>query len=198
MIYSMAKDIAEALQGGGFPIAVLYGPERFERQHYDNKIVIARDRQGGDGFRPPQGQQANPHMIGVRDQGVVLRIYAKSSTPHAVVFDHEHLCDQFLDAVTVALEEWHKAARTGGSVVGMTGRYLGKEDRSGEDEWPGVVYEARFRVPRGVVKRNYKGEARTEVPLTAIAHENRTDVRRVGQTDIEPPAVGCETVPATP
>lgn len=156
MIYQMALDLEANLQELKFPIHVHYGPERTEREGYDDVIVMERDRQGQDVVLAPRGQQRNPRHVRDRQLACVATIFAVSTKGGAHVGDHEDLCERYVDAFVAALYDWGVASRAGDIAV-TSAKYLDKSQRADTETWPGVAYEIRFRVPRGVTRKDFDG-----------------------------------------
>lgn len=112
----------------------------------------------------------------MRAIGCVLRIYAKSELVGAAVHDHERLADQLLDRVEVALRKIVAQRRTLHQIT--SSKLLDEAALSliGLEQWPGVVYELRFSVDRGVFDTAWDGEAKPGIaaevaPLAGIASE---------------------------
>jgi hypothetical protein len=187
VIYEMARDVGARMLARKFPVLVVYGPERMQRESYDPIIVIERDRGGSDGLAAASGQQRNPRKIMTRTLAVRASIYARSSLPGAMVQDHERECERLVDGLLVALFEWQTAERAG--AVSVSGaRYLSAADRNDVETWPGVVYELRFNVPRAVFAMTYEGEAKPTAAILGI--RSRTEVSAPG-FDAE---TGCDTI----
>lgn len=159
MIYNLARDLDTRLAARLFPVRVAYGPERCVREGYDPFVLLERDREASDKIGPPVGSQRNPRLITVRALAVVALIYARSTLPGARVEDHEHDCEQVVDALITELYAWGSEGRTGG-IAFTEARYLAAADRNDVETWPGVVYRLKFSVPRGVRVLDYVGAGR--------------------------------------
>lgn len=197
MIYEMHRDITETLRSRKFPFPVYYGPERHKRDRFDTSIIFERDRGSSDVVEPVKGAQRNPRKREVRELAAMATIFAKSTLPGALIGEHERLCEQLVDAVIIALEEWGTA--TGAGYIPITeAKYLSAAEFLAELEapaqismfegWPGVVYRLKFRVPRGMRVETFLGEAQPTGAAAGVS--NTTNVRLVGQEDGDP-AVGC-------
>lgn len=152
MIYRMARDIAETLASRGLPVAVDYGPDRLTRDLYaPSRIVIERDRTRGDSVEGPMGSSANPRRRRTRQLGVTATIYTSSPVSGARLCEHERECDDIVDALIVAIDEWATAARSSVSYGG--GRYLTPDEVSGAERGAGVAYELSLQISRGVYAR---------------------------------------------
>jgi len=168
MLYMLAQDIGGLLQARKFPLEVLYGPERLQRVAsggYALTLVLERDSLAGDQIRAPQGAQENPRRHNIRDQGCVARMWAQSTLPGARRCDHEYLCDQLVDGFTVELARWASHTRAVGTAI-TSAKYMGPTEvnaaaslQFGLESWPGVAYEVRFTLPRGVYGLDFEGEA---------------------------------------
>ena len=159
MIYRMTRDLETLLQERKFPVRVAFGPERTTRDaSFDSGIVIERDRGASDSFDVAHGQHVNPRRSSSRYLATKATIYARSSLPGAHEGDNEDLCEQYLDALITALRDW--------SIQAVNAEVQITDDRYSDDPefeaWPGVVYELKFRVPRGVSKRDFSGFGRPE------------------------------------
>jgi hypothetical protein len=119
---------------------------------------------------------------------VSATIYARSSLPGAMVQDHEHVCEQFVDALLVSLYEW-QASEQAGAISVSEARYLTAADRNDVETWPGVVYVIRFSVPRAVFALTYLGEAKPTGAASGVS--SHTQVSAPGYA----PETGCGTVP---
>lgn len=196
MLYEISKELGTVLQSKGVPFPVIYGPERVvPLTMAPQRIVLERDRQGGDSLGPVRVPGGNPRLRGVRAIGAIIRVYAKSSLAGAAVHDHERLADQAVDKIFVALDNILRGARKTLWVV-QSSKLLDADELSmqGLETWPGVVYEIRFSVDRGVLDTTWKGEARPEVLLGpgGVALGNTTKVGVVGMPAIE---TSCGCVP---
>jgi hypothetical protein len=187
VIYEMVQNLSDLLSARGYPVPVLYGPERMIRHAFDPAIIFERDREGTDEIRAVQGQQANARRKAVRDLAVRATIYAKSNVDGAHIGDHERACEALVDAVIVALYDWAVEAKAG-AINYTEARYLSAADLDEIETFPGVVYALRFRVPRGVFALTYSGDARPTGSPTAVS--NQTQARISGRED-EDPAIGC-------
>lgn len=165
MIYSMSRDLETLLRTRQFPVSVSYGPERSERiGHNETVVVVERDREAGDSTEPPRGQERNARRVFARRLGVRVRVYARSSLDGARVSEHEHWCDQIVDAIHCSLYEWSATVRS--AVEFGSGRYLSSDDLGGVEVFSGVVYELQLSVLRGVYDAAFAGES---MPGTARA-----------------------------
>ena len=184
MIYTISREIADKLVTRGVPFPVVYGPEREVRTNLGvgrNRIVIQRDDQSGDPVGPARSQRQNPRMVGLRSVGVVVRIYAQSTVEGAQRHDHERLADRVEDAFEVVLKQ----------VVGARDtlyrwrtppRFLRADELAmqGLGVWPGVVYESRLEIDRGVYDTTYAdGSAPGEFALADVASSTTVTVNGV-------------------
>jgi hypothetical protein len=164
------------------------------REAYPNLIVIERDREQGDSVGPPIGVQKNARKVTVRHLGVTTKIYAQSSVEGAAIQDHEHLCDQLVDALIVAIYQWGSESKAG--IIPFTeSKYLSAGERNEEETWPGVVYSLRYRIPRAVFDKKFDEGAKptNDEFKDALGVSNRTDVKYTGAPEATPPVVGCDT-----
>jgi hypothetical protein len=184
MIYAMASDIASRLVARGFPVEVRYGVDRLSSAVgvADRRIVVERDRRGGDTFSPYPGGRGNPRAVGVRGVGVTATVLARSPKRGALLHDHEHDCDQLVDALLVELREWCAEAKAGEPEI-VEGRLLGPQDFLGEVPPEGAAYQLRFRVSRATLCRDYEGDAEPTGALAGTGVEfSAVRVSRDGST----------------
>lgn len=167
MIYQMARDVAAMLAADGFPVTIVYGETPITAASIvarSHSIEFARDRQNGDKISNPQGAKRDPRskVVAVRLVGVRVVIRARVSVTGARINEHEHECDDLVDAVIARLTQWTTAAKCGGDPEWRESRYLA-EDELGADapatggHVSGVAYLLRFGIPRGVTARRYDG-----------------------------------------
>jgi hypothetical protein len=143
---------------------------------FSNLVVFRRDPKGGDQVNALVAQRTNPRSVRVRELGVEVVVFSASSLEGARINEHEHECDQVVDALIVAISEWGTEERAG-SITIYESRYLDPSEGDGVFEaWPGVRYVLRFRVPRAVLTRNYIGAARPEATISNVALEARVSV----------------------
>jgi hypothetical protein len=195
VIYEMMLDVAERLLARGFPLRFEYGPQAITREGFDRAVVFVRDHDADDQWGPPVGMQRNPPKVLTREQSTVALVYAQSSRPGAHRGDHERLCEQFVDAVTAELVHWSKEAKTSVTLTG--GKYVNPAELEHE-QYAGVIYALRFRVPRSVYALSYSDELESN-PATAGAAptgaaaivQRQTRVRIAGRED-EDPGIGCD------
>lgn len=169
MLAAITYQLREALEARGVPFPVVYGPQRLAQSVLaDPHVVVERDRQQGDTVRPPTVVMRNPRLDHVRGVGAVVRVFAKSGDLGAKVEDHERVADHVLDQVLVALRAIVAARRTWWRIKSarlLSGAELEAREILG---WPGVVYELRCEIDRGVTDANYAGEGRGEKSPTDI------------------------------
>lgn len=179
-IREVARAVDAKLAAAKFPFRVAYAPERTDRSDTSNPVILfARDRTDGENVLPPKGQQANGRRVLDRMCGVVIKVYARSSLPGAMVEDHEELADYLVDAVLVALEETCKEGKF--SPFEYTeARFMYPEEIVTEDgkpeHWPGVVFLLRLKIGRGVIKRDYLKAVRPTAAPTGVG--NQVEVRQ--------------------
>jgi hypothetical protein len=188
MIYECAQALQAKLAAAKFPTVIEYGPRRTTVETYrDHLVIIERDRDATDNLAEVNGQQTNPRRLCNRALAAKATIYAQSRLDGARVNEHEFECEQIVDALIVALAEWGSAERARlGSVVPtiQEARYLKLSEFQEGEQWPGVVYVLKFRINRGVYKKNYEGAAR---PTGAAA--GVTNVIEIRQNADDPPEV---------
>ena len=172
----MAADIEGRLHLRKFPLKVHYGPERLTREITRSLVILVRrDQQLGDQVRAVVGAERNPRKSQVRDIGVVADIYASANVTGARINEHQHLCDQVVDAFLVALHKWGFESGAGHIPIAEA-RYLTSAEKEAEELGPSLVYRLRFRVPRAILDRDYEGNAAPEASPSGLATQTRITV----------------------
>jgi hypothetical protein len=176
VIYSISQDLAVYLKAQECPVRVVYGPERAKTiAVIDERIVIQRDRDSGDPIEAPMSQHRNPRMWRVRELGAVIRVYAKSTATGAGVHDHERRADQIADMLIVGLE---RISRTRKQPWRPTSSPKLLDDAAlqmiGIETWPGVVYEMRIAVARGVFETAWDKLPAEQVDAGDLEFANQT------------------------
>lgn len=192
MLYEMHKGVQALLAAQKYPVHVRFGPERITRDKYreGHAIVIEHDTDAGDSVVAPRGLRENPRRVRVRALGAKATVYARSSLPNAHRGDHERECEKIVDALIVALYKWGAEGRVGDIPISKAGYIPAAPD--GPEVWPGVVYELRFAVSRGVYDRTYVAEQNpgaAQPTGTPTGVGNTTVASAPGIT----PATGCDS-----
>lgn len=187
MIYEISHELSAELRARGVPYPVIYRESRTRTigSVPDTRIVIERDRRGGDQAGNPISQFKNPRRVASRRIGVLIRVFAQSTIDGAREPDHEDLADEIIDHVEMALRVVLVKRKTFHAIA--QSKLLDGEEMAalGIEQWPGVVYELRVLIDRNVIDRNFIGEAREQTTLTAI---NSTTKVRLG---VGPPETAC-------
>lgn len=178
--YLLMRNVSEKMRARNYPVRFEYAPDAVAREGRDLTIVVERDREQGDTLGAPTGAQRQADSARKRMLGCIARFYVKSSKPNATVWDHEELCDHVVDAFLFALYEWGAEGRAGDLPV-TESRYLGASELKQEERWAGLVYQIRFKVPRGLRGVTYEGQGRPTGEASAVA--SRTDVSGPGADD---------------
>lgn len=193
MLYEFTKDIQTFLGEKGYPVKVRFGPERITRDRYrECAIVIEHDPDTGDRVVAPPAARRNPRLVRARVLGCKATVYARSSLPNAHRGDHERECEKYVDALIVAFYRWGAEGRVGDLPITKAGYLAAPPD--GPEVWPGVVYEIRFGLPRGIHDRAYAGEqnAGTAQPTgSPTGVQNQTQARLEGGDPDADPDLGC-------
>lgn len=190
MIYELTQRVATEMTAKSCPFPVLYGPERMAPSAINStRVVIMRDRQGSEAVDAPRTQQRNPKAVMMRGIPGVLRVYATSTVAGAAVQDHEDLADQIVDLLLVAIRKVVTTAKTMWRIVSAGLLSAEALQLIGLETWPGVVYEMKFVVDRGVMDAPYTGEPKPEATLAAGSIVSSTHVSLV--TSSEDPEVAC-------
>lgn len=182
MLYGIAHRVEAALKARGIPFPVVYGPERTDTTTLGTRtrIVIERDREGGDSVGPARSVHTNPNMRAVRAVGAVARVFAKSERAGAGVQDHEGVADKLVDRLHVALDSIIRSDQTLWAVSSAKLLNANELEQRGLKTWPGVVYEIKFSVDRGVFDTDWTGEAAPEAELGADSISSTTTVKLNG------------------
>lgn len=205
MIYEISREVAAELVTRGCPLPVVYGPERVNAGALTrSRIVFERDRQGGDAVKAPPSRVQRTATVNstptrapivlARALGVIVRVWASSTVAGAAVQDHEAEAEAAADQVLVALR---KAIAVRHTLWGVTSaRYLDAASLAaagirvdGLESWPGVVYELRLTIDRGVFDSVWSGAGAETVTLGTEAGQVptvSTDYIRLATSDAEP------------
>lgn len=165
MIYEIAKEIATILAGNHVPYSVVYGPERAPLGLASPRFVIERDRSSAESIVGPRSRARNPVEIVVRQIPCVCRVFAKSTLGGAKGNEHEREADQMVDKAIVAI---HRVLRVRNSQYQLPSAQLMSADAlkyAGLEQWPGVVYEIKFSVERGVFDTTWTNAAKAEATV---------------------------------
>lgn len=182
----MSRDIEDRLRARKYPVHVSYGPEPIDTTRRGFHVVMMRDPEKDDVFRPPAGQRGNARRTGVRELCVLAVLTAASSKSGAHRGDHERECEALIDALTTEIEAWSTEAQLN-AVTWTGGKYVWPEGEAPE-QCAYVQYAITLRVPRGVSALSYTGDARPEGSAAGVS--NTTRVRLTGAED-ETPETGC-------
>ena len=173
MIYSITRELETALKAKGVPLPVVYGPERSGTALTRPRIVVERDRQAGDVVKwSPRVPMRNPRAVDRRMQGVQIRIYAKSDLSGAGVWDHERIADHSVDAILVALRGIIESRKN--EIAVQSSRFLNAAELDETlQTWPGVVYEIKLQIDRGVFESIWSLEtSAVAAPVAIIGGEH--------------------------
>jgi hypothetical protein len=187
----MSQDVQTNLHTRKWPVLVEYGKRTQRVGRYSMIVVLSRDHEAGDTVSTVLGFQHNPRKAFTRGIGVRADVYVRSSLAGARLCEHEHDCDDLVDALLTALDQWTTAARAG-QVEIVEARYLSPDEHDGSDCGAGVVYRLRFRVQRGVTTEDYGGAARETAILAEVGNAstgailNRPDGTHEVVPDTEP------------
>ena len=165
MLREIASEMQAELDARACPFRIVYGPERAPISLAQCRAVIERDRGGTENVSAPKSRGPNPRMIAVRSTSAKCRVFAKSSLSGANVYDHERFADQMVDQLTVSLHACVRRRCTEYRI--SSARILAAEELQLLDleAWPGVVYEFKFEVDRGVFDTTWTGERRPTVDM---------------------------------
>lgn len=158
MIYRMACDVEDILHARKFPVEVHYEGDRVGRGCMASALIeFRRDDENGDQIVDVVGSARTPvRKGGCRMLGVVVEVYAQAPLAAARLNEHQHLCDQIVDGLQIALQDWVGEGKSLGPVWSEA-RYLKDDEIDKAEHRNGVVYRLRFRVGRGVYAKDFEG-----------------------------------------
>ena len=164
MLAAITSELRTELQGRGVPYQVVYGPERVDQSVLARShVVVQRDRQLGDSVDPAPAKHHNPHAIFVRWIGAMVTVYARSLESGATVAEHERIADMVADQIMLSLRVIVARRKSAMRFAGVP-KLLSRDELEAREllTWPGVVYELRLAVGRGVRDAAYDGEGAVE------------------------------------
>lgn len=184
----MVQALQSKLTSRKFPTVFEYGPRRLTIEGFhDHLVCVERDHETPDAMSVANGQQTNPRRLCNRALAVKATIYAQSRLDNARINEHEQECEQIVDALIVSLHEWGSEAKARlGDVTPLLGemRYLKHTEYQEAEAWPGVVYLFKFKIMRGVYRKDYEGAARPTGAATDVGN-----VIEIRQNADDPPEV---------
>jgi hypothetical protein len=192
MLFSIAQEVKDFLVTKGCNVPVVYGPERKEQALNRPRYVIERDRAAGDQHTGTRSQRTNPKLVDVRAIGCVCRIFAQSTVASAGVWNHERDADQMVDHFTVAMASVIQNRKTLWRVTNAKLLTAGELAARDIETWPGVVYEVKFQVDRGVADLTWRtpeqaaGSAQEEHTMGTGELVSSVQVRTQGGSTWEP------------
>lgn len=177
MIDLVARDVGAGLKRRKYPLEVRYEKPRQDyttcaRSHVD----MMRDRDVGDIIGKPVGAARNPRATASKMLGGLAMIYARSSKPGANVWNHQHTCDYFVNAIVVELGEWSRINNRADTTRITEARYIDAQEDPEIESWAGVCYRIRFSIHSNVVKLDYDGGTMSEGVIDAVANVTRVKV----------------------
>jgi hypothetical protein len=171
MIYRMMLDVEAKLHKRGFPVTCIYGGERLNFEGFTSNLFrFERDPDQPDVVGYPRGSvglQDKP-LRAIRSLATRVVVYGQSPLAGAMLPEHEHECEQLVDAAIVAIAEWAVESRASVLPLEITeARFVtDATDRKAvyAEGWPGVVYALRFKMPRAVRALTYVSGAAPGLP----------------------------------
>jgi len=189
MLHAISLELAPALKARGVPFPVVYGPERLDVMSVGKtRIVLERDRGGGDSVGAGRARTRNPRLILTRGIGFVLRVFAQSTESGAGVWNHERLADSIVDKVLVCLTGIIEERRTLWRIASSGLVPAIELSQVGLERWPGVVYQITGSIDRGVADTSWSDAAAPEITLGegGVPLSSSVRVRTDGGTAWEP------------
>jgi hypothetical protein len=164
MLYAIAQELAAALQLQGVPFPVVFGPEPADDLYAAaDRIVIQYRGPGADSFESMRGSHPNPRSTYRRQQGAVIRIYARASESNATWHEHAELAEKVLDHVIAELDYIVRGRRN--VLTLRAGGFIEPEDAKGSAIAGGAVYELELAIDRGIERRTWAGAKRPEATI---------------------------------
>ena len=175
MINEVTRELAAELRTRGVPYPVIYRESKPATigSVSQTRIVVERDRKGGDRPGLPVSQFKNPQRESSRQIGCVIRIYAQSTLGGAREFEHEELADAIADQIEIALYNIAAKRKTLHRIVAFKLLDAAEMNAPELEQWPGVIYEIRFSIDRGVVDTVFGGGAKDSTTLAGIKSTTR-------------------------
>jgi hypothetical protein len=168
MLHEIGVELAAALRTKKCPIGVVDGPEPMGTTTWGReRIVIEHDDEGGDAFSHVLSQHKNPKHRATRAIGVKVTIYAQSTRPGALHWEHRRRAEHTLDIVVVALADVITARKNAWRITG--GKFVTPPDLDSSEKPGGAVYELKFTVDRGVYEQKWTGEIRPQMTMAKKA-----------------------------
>lgn len=184
MLYQIALELGAALRTQGVPFPVVYGPEPATDLYAakGDRIVVEHRP---DSFDSARGTHPNPRSTYRRQQGVMVRIFARAGDANATQHEHEELAEQVLDHVVAELDYLVRARRNLLTLRG--GEFVEPDDSKGSEVPAGAVYELELTIDRGIERRTWAGAAR---PTATIGGTGGVTVTSTTKASDEPGAAG--------
>lgn len=164
MLYQIALELEAALKAQGVPFPVVFGPEPAKDLFAaTDRIVFEHRGPGADSFEVTRATHPNPRSTYRRQQGAVIRIYARAGDSNATWHEHAELAEKVLDHVIAELDFIVRGRR---NVLSLgAGGFIEPEDATGSSVPGGAVYELLLEIDRGIERRKWDGSARPTVTI---------------------------------
>lgn len=171
------RDLGAATKARGCPHPVTLGPERTKAAGYGTtRVIVERQRGAGvDSALPVRSQHNAPKLIGIRDVGVKLTTYARSSVTGARLQDHQDLAERLTN---FALDDINTLAATGKTTWALgPGGFIVLEDAEGSEVDGGAVYEQLITIADGIPR------IAEDVTWAELMADHAAGVERPGAAD---------------
>lgn len=164
MLYQIALELEAALKAQKVPFPVFFGPQPADDIYAaQDRIVFEHRGPGADSFEVTRGTHPRPRSTYRRQQGAVIRIYARSGNANATWHEHAELAEQVLDHVVAELDFIVRGRR---DVLTLgAGGFVEPDEAKGSETPGGAVYELSLDIDRGIERRTWAGEARPTVTV---------------------------------
>lgn len=164
MIHQIGRELEAKLLAKGCPFKVV-DREAFKPAAHRNVVVIDET---GDTYVSPRSQSRNAKRYFDCLTGASLTVFAKSSKPGALEFEHRRVARKVVDLLLVALRTIRAERNSGGLTIGA-GQFVPIEDLATSEVIGGAVYVLPFTFERGVLDVTYAGAAADEFTFAGYA-----------------------------
>lgn len=149
----VVRDLATAMKAKGCPHPVVLGPERSKAAGYGTTRVVLERPKGdaSDSSGPARSTHGNPKLLGIRDVGVKLTVYARSPVTGARGQDHQDLAERLADLVIGELDTVVRNIPSLPMTLGASG-FVVPEDLEGSEVDGGAAYQQMLTIPHGIAR----------------------------------------------
>jgi hypothetical protein len=181
VIHDIGILLQAKLRTAGFGSAVVIdGPETSESASWGRERIVI-ERFGDERPSNVRSQRRNPEHVTVRPIPAKISVYAQSTKPGALPWEHANRADKIVDLVLIALNDI-AATNTPYNVWAWTGgEFVSPPDLEKSARKGGAVFELRVTFERAVMRKTFAGAIEPEVELDGGVDGVGIDTtRRVG------------------